>query len=145
MLGASLKVLVLVAVLISVTGGLSSRGSSGGGHVYDDSPQARGLFKDADTDNNEYLTYGEFFNIFRRFDNNSDGEVTSVEFLNEWLNERIGTPEQAMYLFTIIDLNKNLVLHISEEVPSLFVWFDFNSDMMITDGEFVVQWVKIST
>ncbi|XP_052790752.1 uncharacterized protein LOC128224766 isoform X2 [Mya arenaria] len=96
MLGASLKVLVLVAVLISVTGGLSSRGSSGGGHVYDDSPQARGLFKDADTDNNEYLTYGEFFNIFRRFDNNSDGEVTSGESLNELFNVVVSHSIQAM-------------------------------------------------
>ncbi|KAH3718806.1 hypothetical protein DPMN_061615 [Dreissena polymorpha] len=45
--------------------------SSGSGHVFDDSPQARAMFRKADRDQNEYLTYGEFQNVFRSYDNNN--------------------------------------------------------------------------
>lgn len=41
------------------------------GDTVGDSPQARQLFKMADLDTNDYLTYGEFLHLFRAFDADS--------------------------------------------------------------------------
>ncbi|XP_052236533.1 uncharacterized protein LOC127848237 isoform X3 [Dreissena polymorpha] len=137
-------VTVMIAGFVCCACTLNQR-SSGSGHVFDDSPQARAMFRKADRDQNEYLTYGEFQNVFRSYDNNTDGLVTSAEFLEHWQDEMNGTVTQGLHVFTILDVDKDFILEITAEIPHIYHWFDFNSDWKVTEGEFVVQWVKIST
>ncbi|KAH3718813.1 hypothetical protein DPMN_061624 [Dreissena polymorpha] len=100
--------------------------SSGSGHVFDDSPLARAMFRKADRDQNEYLTYGEFQNVFRSYDNNTDGLVTSAEFLEHWQDEMNGTVTQGLHVFTILDVDKDFILDITAKIRHIYHWFVFN-------------------
>ncbi|XP_052236074.1 uncharacterized protein LOC127847891 isoform X2 [Dreissena polymorpha] len=71
-------VTVMIAGFVCCAFTLNQR-SSGTGHVFDDSPLARAMFRKAARDQNEYITYGEFQNVFRSYDNNTDWKVTEGE------------------------------------------------------------------
>ncbi|KAL5011715.1 hypothetical protein ScPMuIL_010266 [Solemya velum] len=113
--------------------------------VAQDSDNARRLFQMADQNQNYNLTDAEFHDIFSMFDiDPKDGVVTSHEFVEHWLQRRLGGPMEAVVLFNHLDVNRDGIINGERDLTGLFKMFDRNGDHSISQSEFVIQWVKIS-
>ncbi|XP_045210439.2 uncharacterized protein LOC123561848 [Mercenaria mercenaria] len=126
--------------LLHVTCGVPIHGENG---QIDDSPQARLIFKLADKDSNMMLLYDEFEQVFHDFDTDQNGNVTSTEFVDLWILDNLGEVQQGVKLFLNLDVNQDFVIDHTD-MPYIFRFFDRNVDTQISEGEFVIQWVKIS-
>ncbi|XP_060567380.1 uncharacterized protein LOC132726127 isoform X2 [Ruditapes philippinarum] len=127
-------------VFLQVTHGAPIHDNSG---TIDDSPQARNIFKLTDRNGNGVLEYSEFEQVFQDFDNDTNGQVTSTEFVDLWVLDNIGEVQQAVAMFLNLDVNDDFVID-QTDMPYIFVFFDRNHDNVVSEGEFVIQWVKIA-
>ncbi|KAL4221962.1 hypothetical protein ACF0H5_018013 [Mactra antiquata] len=141
-----LNMISLYTVLVTILcwHAITCEPAHGGGGTVDDSPQARQVFRLSDKNNDTHLVYSEFELVFTDLDTNNDSVVTSDEFLKLWTADHIGMTSQGITLFTNLDVNKDFIID-QVDMPYIFMFFDRDQDLRVTEGEFVVQWVKISS
>ena len=55
-----------------------------------------------------------------------NGNVTSTEFVTEWMYKDLGPIQEAVQLFLNLDVNDDTVLNEAIDMPWIFKWFDRN-------------------
>ncbi|XP_033732265.1 uncharacterized protein LOC117321800 [Pecten maximus] len=133
--------LSLILGLCLVTGSLGGHGHAS--NIDHDSPEARELFLLADIDHDYMLSTTELHSVFLEFDMNNDTIVTSDEFLADWMARKLGDSIEAVVLFHHLDVDRDGVIHEDTDLPWIIHFFDRDHDGVISQAEFVVQWIKI--
>ncbi|KAH3796892.1 uncharacterized protein LOC127837469 isoform X2 [Dreissena polymorpha] len=102
------------------------------------------LFHKVDTNQDDQLTRAELDAVFLLFDNNTDGQVTPDEFVQDWVNLfHIGGSQEANTLFTRADTNDDGVID-AKDIPAIFSFFDENADGTVDISEFLTAWGNMS-
>ncbi|XP_067949044.1 uncharacterized protein [Watersipora subatra] len=88
-----------------------------------------------DTNMDGWVSKAELGDLFVTFDDNGDGKVNTVEFINRFT--MIGmSAEDSLYVFYIIDYNSDLLLDATE-VSNFFENMDANGDEHLSRGDYV--------
>ncbi|XP_063420105.1 uncharacterized protein LOC134705283 [Mytilus trossulus] len=113
------------------------------GTTIQDSEEARHLFHLADKNHDFLLNPDEMHSVFLDFDLNNDTHIYVDEFINDWLNDNLGTALEAVTLFHHLDVDNSGYISENPDMPFIMHFFDRDLDGHISQAEFVIQWVKI--
>merc|ERR1712098_68713 len=83
--------------------------------------------------------------VFTTFDIDGDQRVSRPEFLTVWKTKGLGDDISANYIFGRADTNRDGFIDVSPDLDRVFQYFDLNGDGTVSEMEFVVEWVALSS
>ncbi|XP_067948535.1 uncharacterized protein [Watersipora subatra] len=101
----------------------------------------KGSFGLMDTDMNGWSSKSEFTNLLMSFDDNANGKVDTLEFINHFSVTGLSA-EGSVYVFYFIDQDSDLLLDTTE-ISNFFTSIDFDGDENLSYNEYASQMYSV--